>query len=839
MILEILATILPALLLILPCSIPLIYFRVKNQRWVPSQTRRSASIRRFESIAVLLGISVLGILWVYEGSPTSWVPKRFGDGVSAALRMYYFTAMIFGSALGLVCVILAWRVNTSIAITSLLISGLTGSMLLQQQISKQEQRQWALKYMARSAPKDAVPEELQPTRLRFEMIDNLAGADFWINGTYIGKTPYETTDRELFEKVRPWTKEDELKHRNSSAPEDNFKTPQGNSIGRWGWCPLHFLSIGRAQTQLYFRVDLNGKAGFSSMSSQRSMESPGNSAATQVVRFDTVFPEWEVAIEELLDHARLNHYDVDAAWFEAFQSFGMFGTNRLNQALRTEPGLKKIQARRAQLDYQLQDAHDPDSAWVSLMQIEERVRTTHEYDSVSPTGLAVDQLVPLLDVNQLIDHAIRLIQKTKNPDAFNISYGPDRFATYDNGARPYGDEIALWPIAQALWRFDQKFDAERNSTTDPLSIVEADGSQRNLLNAIDPDRDNPVERRLTPLIMRLSYPNQERLKYAEILGGSTYERFLLRNDWRSLPDRSGTSPHVGEFENRVNPWFYRLLWLRSPIAAAFRQQQSNAILTIAKNAMTDFTLNSGTFPQDLDFLFLDREFAPDHPSLAMQFWPQLDRLAASAPKYSQQQSLQLRWSYLARMWPESKPEMFIDALNVATVNSDRVISPQLPEDLSAEVRFEIYLAVLLSETASSAKLPDDPKEHLHNGPKQRSQQLLRELTEKIYSLPCESAARKLLQDLAADPKHSWWDRLSYFLAYNTQNDDLLRLMVEGGQAKLQLLVLPAIEHFPTDTRQELLAKLLTAKDESVRTAAAEVARKLKELGQRPYPHRKD
>lgn len=834
---EVVMSVLSVIFAMLPFALPLVYFSQQNRRWIPGNAGRSVGIRRFESCMLLLGVSLVGILWLYDGIPTTFMPRRFGEGYSAAIRTYHGWAVAFGSMIGLMCIWIAWRVNTSVTFVFLIFAGLTGSVLLQLKIRLQEQHEWTLKHTPPFASEGVVSDELPPVRIRFELAGNLPGADLWINGTYLGKTPYATTDRELFAKVATWDDQEVSQHRDSNKPEDTFLTPQGGQIRRWGWCPIHFLSRQDPAMKLYYKVDLNGTPGFSSIVSQKSQGPTDTSPLVQVITLDTVFPTWEVAIEELLDWARSNAYQVNAAWLEAFDSYGKFADNQLEKALRIEPQLEKVRIERARFANNLQVVHDSVSAWQRLMQIENDARTNRSYDSASSAGIAVELLVPWLDPEQLVEHAIALLKATPNPDPLSLSTSGNHFATYHDGKSSYGSEVALWPIAHAIWLLDQRLDAERARDELASSMSAEVDPQTGLAGMLRPDLDNLVEQRITPLLMQLSFQNPGRLQYAGLLGGSVYERFLLRNDWRSAPSRNGAGPYVGDFQNPVNIWFYRLMWLRSQLGKSFRQQQSREILKIARGGLTDFAMSSGSFPPDLDFLFLDREFTPEQPSLAMKMWYELDSLANGVPKHARSQMLRMRWDYLARMWPESTPQMFISALQQAIAADESLSLPEFHSSLPANSQFEILQALLDAELERVAKLPADLPERRFDGPKYRGEQLISVLKSKLRLVPCDAAARRLVQEAASDAKHFPWDWLSAVLKYDTQHEDLLRQFAEAEVTNLQLAILPAIEHHPTPGRQALLERLLTAKDERVRAGAVVVKRKLTELRTRSFMHR--
>jgi hypothetical protein len=833
MMIQIVIIVSSLVLLLLPFVVPMVVFGKLNRRWVPVRVGRSASISRFEPILLLIGLSLVGILSFCGDIPGSLMSTSSGGSPSEAIRAYHYWASILFAVAALVSICIAWRISTSIAMTSLIVSSVAGLMVFETRIGLQMNTETMLRQAALTEPDKVDPATLPTMKLRFEMIDDLAGADLWINGVLLGKTPYETTVRELFQKVIPWDHEEIRKLRLSQDAENLFRTPQGNQIWRWGWCPIHFTSRPDAAMKLYYKVDFKGMRGYSSLVGQTSVGFQPDVNSSLVIKLDTVFPEWETAIDELLDRARMDDYEVDTAWLDSFDSYGSFAANKLNSVVTTEPAFKPIQTQRARDLHQRQNINDSATAWTRLMEIEEEARQTHAYDSRSPSGVMVDLLIPLLDTDQVIDHALALLRTTSKPDPWGMSYSGDGFSTGPDKSK-FGEEVGLWPIAQAIWRLDQRLDAKSEEKVVPLPMADEEPLYEDLAEAIHPELDNAVEKRITPVLMQLSYLNPSRLHYAEILGGSTYERFLLRNDWRKAARRSGQDPRVGDFQNYVNPWFHKLLWLESPLGKAFRRQQSRAILKIAHDAFGEFALSTGTFSGDLNFLFLDRDFSKEHPSLGMKFWPDFDGIAKSAPKHQWQQTLRMRWDYLARLWHESTPEMFVEAFRDVPASEEYLFMPDLPNIIDAESKFDILRAVLAAEVERVGKLPADPKDY---GPKYRGERNISEINNKIYGLPCKSAARKLLSDLASDPKHSWWSVVPGVLAYNTQYDDLMQLIALSDDSKLQLMILPGIERHPTPKRQQLLETLLKSQNADVRTAAAVVKQKLADLRLRVTPRR--
>ncbi len=675
-----------------------------------------------------------------------------------------------------------------------------------------------------------------PGKLRFELMDSISGADVWINGVKLGKTPFETTSTDLMAKVPPWEHENVNPLRNPQTELNSYTTLQGDSLSSWGWCPLHFPVRHPDSTKLYYRIVLNGVTGFSSLVRQTTKGKSGSPASVIVVTFDTVFPVWESEIENLLDRARLNDCEIDEAWLATFDSYGDFGTKQLDRAILEEPTLKKVLEQRARIAHGLADVTDAASAWAHLMRIEDEARSSRRYDSGSDAGVAVNLLVPMLDPQQLVDHAIQLLTNSSEIDPGNRSHGNGRFATYHEDGGVYGDEIGLWPIAQAIWRLDQLLDdASKGQTiaTDPQAI-----SKRGLFAAIHPEADNIVERRITPQIMRLSYGNTHRLEYAALLGGSSYEEFLLRNDWRRIATEGwGDDLDLGHSQNYVNGWFYKLASLRSPLGTAFRREQADAIRKLCRNTLSDYSMMTGSFPTELDFLFIDREYSRQRPSMAMTFWPELDGRAKGEPTHSRDATLKMRWDYLARLWPESTAEMFLSALRDANAGEGSFNVPRFPEALSADAKYVVFTAILDAETKRVATIVDDPENLQYSGPKYLGNQVLRQLRSQLWALPCEAAARHLANELTTDPKHEAWNQLPSILSHNRQNEDLLRLMAESDDSKLQLLTLPAIERHPIRNRVELLNGLMSAEALAVRETAIAVKQRLDELQQRQFTPR--
>ncbi|MEZ5942995.1 MAG: hypothetical protein R3C18_16500 [Planctomycetaceae bacterium] len=826
----------------IPFALPVWFFNKSNARWVPASTKRDPIVVRHEVATILVILLVWGGVMSLSGFGTAQFSVKFlDDGLSETIRSYYRWATVVGVSLALIGLVIAWRYSTTFAVAGLLALGLGGGAALQSLVSDQQTWEWKQQH----SHDETENSERRPTTIRFQLVDNIEGADLWINGVHLGKTPYETTDIELFSKVKPW-EHDERREAEKMGGDERvvYHTPQGQMLTQWGWCPLHLHGV-QDSSNLYYRVELNGVSGYSHVSSQESVGPSNSPDWVRLMTLDTVFPAWETSIEELLDRARMNNYEVDAEWWDAFESYGSFASQRLNGALREEPQLKQLLMRRAERKVQLDSVIDAASAWRVLMEIEAQVSQAHEYHSESDMGLAVDFLVPFLDEEQLVNYALIAMKRWPRADLGSTMWTTTGFGTYGTagtnhgtfGGSGHGDEVGAWPIAHAVWRLDQRLDAASRPT---LAQGDLNGS---LETWIDPTTDNLVERRIVPELIKLSRENSNAVRYAGVLGGSAYERFVVRHNWREpATDPFNGNVRIGVSEVYMNGWFHKLVRLDSPLGTEFRRQQKDRLLDIARDAFDENSIMVGSIPDGVEYLFLDSGNAGNRPSLAMQFWPKFDGMMHAVPEHSRQEALRESWTYLARMWPESTEEMFAKSFADAAENSDYIYVPNFPDDFPASEQFKILSGVIESEEQRVSKLPDDPEEQRYDGPKHRAQRGLSQLKERLFELPCIESAELLVTEMTADPKHSWRGRLQGFLAYDREHEDLLRLITNTGGAELQKQIIPALETHPIPSRRELLRKLalheeLRNLDTSLEDSVVEEARaaeaRLKALETKP------
>ena len=839
MLLSLTVFLLPPMLLLIPS----IRLWVHNRRWIPGGSVRSPFIRRTEAVLLFLMVTPVAMLWLYQGHDAEFIPRAFSTSVADNTRNVLQWGLIVTLAGLLVAAVLAWRVSTSWA-AAVLACGLLGGQFYVQQVLSAQFREATQPGYGDDEPQEL--SDLPPIRIRFELPDNLAGADLWVNGVHLGKTPHETTVQDLLEQVPTWTHEEQR----AANDEDRYESwtydargHHGSWMDRWGWCPLNLPnSVPRPHESIYYKVDLAGLTGYSRVAQQRSMGRRDSPDHFTLIELDTEFPEWEDQIEELLDRARLADYAVPPEWLAAFGSFETPGSDRLNTTVNAEPGFNRVLDDWARQKYSLDSVNNPDDAWQVLLQIQEETRNSGEYASDSLAGRAVDLLVPHLDPEQLIGYAIHLLETTPNPAPGSWQGGsgdPPLFRTYqhDEPARP--EVLALWPIAHAVWRMDRQIDEESagDDSGMTLSASNRPGGQQwvSLETLVDARRDNMIEQQITPALLRLCYREVGRLRFASVLGGSDFEKFLVRQPWRAPVDEYGSGiQHIGKHDNTVNQWFYELMWLRGPVGREFRRQNESRLLELARNSVEDFDLMTGSLPTDLGFLFVDREWTADDPSLAMRFWEDVDQMAKLVPDHSHEQALRMRWDYLGRLWPESTIEMFVEAYSRQQVKGR--LSAVLPESIDPSDQAEIYATLLEFEDTRKELLPDDGSQSIDN-PSYAAQLNRGDLQQRLFDLPCEASALMMLDQLRIDPEGSVCRNLPERMQVDTLHDDLVRVLAESGEPELQQMALTAIEHHPTPERRAVLTGLLEADDEQVREAAIVVQQELLRLAERPLPRR--
>lgn len=795
--------------------------RRSNKAWLPIKTRRSGRILAMDLSLFVLALGLLFLVTPPGSAVGTFMPT------SADMRTLRFWNTAIAWSLAACALLLAWRWSVAVACVALLPLLLLNDTSFSSLASQQYRLDWDAQHgNSQEAPTTTIP-------MRFELMEEIPGAELTLNGVKLGPLPHETTAQELYAKVPRWQHEQVAEARKGGQ---DIITPDGARLSNWGWSPLHLPSAFEDSSYFYYRVDVHGRPGISHMSGM-TQSNPGTENSVRIYRLDTVFQPWDDQIEQLLDRARLKDYQVDAEWCAAFDSFGKFGTDHVRKALHHEPQLEQLEQNRARLEWNLTDSMNSQQAFEKLKAVCEAAAKSGQYDTEGQLGMAVEVLVSKLDVEQVARHAVRVIDSGEEWTVGGYSYGPDRFATYTDGSADHHPERAgLWPLAHAVWRLDQRLDAQES-----VAIVDPEAVRKQGLAAyLKPERENVIERWVTPALLRRAYDDGDALRFAQILGGTEYERLIWRQDWR----KPATDPFNGERlgianEVYVNKWYSRLLWLRSPLGTAFRQQQQREILSLVERSIGEFDLNSGSFPDGAKIVFLDQISTAEEPSLAVAFLPRFEAMLSAAPIYATDSTFQLHWSYLAKLWPHSTPEQFITALRKAEAKDPTgYLSVNLYRaELAPEREFEILSAIEPLETAYIAQLPDDPEDQQYRGPKYKARFALQAIQERLSNLPCRPAAERLLARFQTSSPMKDAEYLQALLSKGSEYDDLADVLTHSDVPALQMQVLVNIPQHPTPERRKLLEYLLMSTDEGVSAAAMEVQSRLKELAKLPVVSR--
>ncbi len=233
---------------------------------------------------------------------------------------------------------------------------------------------------------------------------DFAGAELWVNGVFVGRTPVVTTLDEFRKKVprRPEPPEE------YSDPENEVRVAGHYAIGG-GWSGTRYERLikitipeqpqgpyrdgrstgGRTNRgedehgprTYYARIKLGDEWGMGRQSGS------GGGGGRYSYRAHTViqahFPRRDKRLEALLDHARLADYEVGADWFEAIETYGQDGPIALRTAPDREPGMAGVLDAWARWRYGLDEVTDPDAAWRAFERICREADGERRYSTIS------------------------------------------------------------------------------------------------------------------------------------------------------------------------------------------------------------------------------------------------------------------------------------------------------------------------------------------------------------------------------------------------------------------------------------------------------------------------
>ncbi|QEG20734.1 HEAT repeat domain-containing protein [Mariniblastus fucicola] len=352
-------------------------------------------------------------------------------------------------------------------------------------------------------------------------------------------------------------------------------------------------------------------------------------------------------------------------------------------------------------------------------------------------------------------------------------------------------------------------------------------------------------------------------KYREpICGGHESDEFLRRRWlWSMGPQQPFGSTKVKLSE-------YEMLFLDSKGGAQWRKSNRKYVLDLAQQSIAPNPLLAKSKDQDadtamaaianllslktptdpwpiaphLEFLFLDHANEP-RPSIAMEFWPELDSGIDKIETMHLTVRLQLRLNYLARLWPESTPQMFVDCyLDSPPDVRQRCLlgiyenSVGIPQTIPAEVQLEI-LSKLKDEVKQS---PDGVADGVRLFPGDReSADELESIDYAIANLDCKQGAEMFLklrsqwfEKIAAiEDDYEVWRRSKFVFAdaphkyipeRRSWKEDRIEALARSDNPLHRSTVARLIQARPLPRYMSLLETLTTDEDSAVRQRAVEV-----------------
>ncbi|MCA9058354.1 MAG: hypothetical protein KDA85_07640, partial [Planctomycetaceae bacterium] len=392
----------------------------RSRQWQPRTRKLSAGLRRMECLVMLLAIGT-GVATMTIESSSIPGQQWFHADDSAAVRGLIRWGLTVTGLSGLIALAVTYFRGVTWGAGLLVIGTLPAATGFSLTIVDQRSKEFHAKHQAEHvANGQTAQDDTAEMPVQIRLYNDLAGADVWVNGVHLGQTPITISGRELFEKLPSWDHQ-LTSEANTAEPSPRWSAPNGETIERWGWMPIH-LRPGDHRTDLYYKVDFDGVVGYSRLIGQEhvDLEQPGQKL---VVTLDTKFPSWEEQIERLLDQARLQDGQVSEAWDRAAASYGELLQFRIPTELSEQPALnERLQNRRAESRFHLDQIRTAADAWKLLMQFCEAAKRTGQWPPEEHAHVALQLIVPQLDQEQLLQAAEeRLKQRMSREALYNYS----------------------------------------------------------------------------------------------------------------------------------------------------------------------------------------------------------------------------------------------------------------------------------------------------------------------------------------------------------------------------------------------------------------------------------
>jgi hypothetical protein len=639
---------------------------------------------------------------------------------------------------------------------------------------------------------------------------NVVGAELYVNGVLLGKTPVVTTFDEFLEKVPYWSEPPKGYRDRTGEVHELHYSPRGTggySIYQ-KWAQFELPRQYGSKRYYYARVKLDGQWGHFEGGDGGGGGGGGKYTYSAERHFPAVFPHRRQRMEKLLDKARLNDYRVGGEWFEAMETFGQDGPITVRKAMDKEPDMINVLDDWARWRYELRKVTDAESAWQTFERICAEADELQSYSTASVAGRAVELLVGRLDAGRLVRRAVNIISSTYNYGwsswplngrfQFGMTYRPEGLSTgfrritgHWRGGGGGRLPVSGYAVAHAIWMLDESLDPRHDSQV------------------------NLVERKVVPALICRHSDRMETLRLAAHLGGPDIERFLQRRDWRVDPRRLPFSRQVHVHGQDVNGSLFLLANLRSPMGREFRRQESRRLMNLADSFHLDSIEDYSLFGHNpFAFLFIDKY-------LAKKYWPRFKaRTLAHGKGYY---ALKQQFHYLVNMEPATTVEMYVDAWRGSSQEYSSVQQAlSVLNNLSDRKKEEVVSAIeqIIREDVGNiegfggdqARLRDFLVGHI-----------------KRNNWTDARKARDIIENLKARTDEYKPQGVAEWLENNEPGHPLVQMLAYATEPELRLLVMGALQEHPTPTNRKLLAMLLQDRNEQVREAARGVDAALTKL----------
>jgi hypothetical protein len=658
---------------------------------------------------------------------------------------------------------------------------------------------------------------------------NVVGAELWVNGVLLGKTPCTLSLDEFEARVPYWSK-----------PPADYETdkveipgyhPNGTSASiQQHWIKLEVPTVNR----LFFNdgwgnaisnVDRKRRIYYAKVRYAGQWACGGCSGSGGTgglwkshleISFYVLFPERQKRIDVLIRKARLADYRVGDDWFQAMETYRGDGWLALVKAAKRDARLNEVLDAWATWRYGLDRATDAESVWRIFENICDEADARRQYATPSPAGHAVELLAPKLSESRLIDRAVVLIRgglnlddlKWDNDGRLRFGYTERPEGMYLGGAGVFalssnpvgGGNAGGYPVMHALWLLNSRL--RKTVLSEP----------------------NVIQERIVPELIRQSKNRQlNGLFAAAYFGGPIIDKHLLRQKWRLPAELSPWEETCCASGGRFNRWILLLAMLNDDAGREFRRRHAQEIMNLID--IIGAMQQPGLWPEKNDFLFAD-------PWLAKIYWPRYVQQVVRGRSDSCREPLEAQWQYLSRMGDAAAVEMFVGAWNDTNVElGDFWQSVKVLDQLQPPLRRGVIDAIVQDVRKNPPHLAGVLKHISMND----AISYLREHDPQYQS-----------EILFAKLQKPSWDQkttrqnVRLWLAHTEPDSPLVETLVHCDKPELRLLAIDALREYPIPKNRKLLEKLCSDSDPKMHAAAERALRQLKRLAaQKPADYASD